>query len=167
MDASITNSHTTYFIWLHSSFYKNHSLVRVIFLAKVTWWHVVLKDVALTLHGMSHSWCTGYILSVRRRIQGSQPPLVLKIENTENFKLYFHDYLFFLHPMRALPQVEFSLVLSIIGTYTIDMHALFYSNRSHGCFVVVFCRFHPGFWWQWCDGNSNGATRRLCESNCC
>ena len=28
----ITNSHTTYFIWLHSSCYKKDSLVRVIFL---------------------------------------------------------------------------------------------------------------------------------------
>ena len=67
----------------------------------------------------------------------------------------------------ALPQVEFSLVLSILGTYSIDMHSLFYSNRSHGHFVVVFCRFHPRFRWQWCDGDSNGATHRLCESNCC
>ena len=145
MVVSVTNSHTTYFIWLHSSLYKIHSLVRVIFLAKVTWWHVVIRDDALTMHGMSHSWCRGYILSVRQRTQGSQPPLVLYIENTGNFKFYFHDYLLFLHPKRALPQVEFSLVLSIMGTYSIDMHALFFSNRSHGCFVVVFRRFHQAF----------------------
>ena len=47
--------------------------------------------------------------------------------------------------MRALPQVEFSHVLSTIGTYSIDMHALFYSNHSHGCLLRCFAGFNQDF----------------------
>ena len=28
------------------------------------------------------------------------------------------------------------------------VYVLFYSNRSHGCVVVLFSMLQPGFWWQ-------------------
>ena len=41
--------------------------------------------------------------------------------------------------------MELLLGLSLIGIYSLNVHVLFYSNRSHGCFVVLLCRFHQVF----------------------
>ena len=41
--------------------------------------------------------------------------------------------------MRALPQVEFTLVLSIKGTYSIDMHTCYFTRIA--LTVVLLCYF--------------------------
>ena len=58
--------------------------------------------------------------------------------------------------MKALPQDKFSLVLSIIHAYSIDVCPLFYSNCPNGCFVVLFCRFHRDFGSSDGDGDRDG-----------